>query len=500
MKNHKIKIGLPYNIDYLPILLNAIRIMAKIMGFEKNDISKLEIATEEAISNVIRYKYTKDDESTFEVILEVQAMGLMIIIKENNIQYIPESDHHIVSNIEIPKSEYRDFSSIMVKRLMDKVWFHSLGNEEIETHMFRYLKKYKTQTTGLENSHNTCSENTVLPHEKHVNYVVRRMKPHEAIAVSKVAYCTYGNTYLHADIYYPDRVRELNKKKQLLSFIAITDVDEVIAHIAFERSTDKNIPEIGVAFTKPEYRGIGCMNKMMSTSMDEAKKLGFTGVFAQGVTSHPYSQKSLNKFGLRDCALLLSSFRTLTFEDITLEKPHRESVVISFRYMEFPKKMIIYPPDHHSEIIIGLYENIGFSPEIGKSNFDLTPSNSSSEISVSTDIDNQTANIKVVTFGKNILTEVRRIINNICANHISTVFIRLRLVDPLTAKYTSEFEKMGFFFSGIHPRSFANDELILQYLNNHVVDFDQIKMASDKGKEILDYVRKHSENTTGFGK
>ncbi len=108
--------------------------------------------------------------------------------------------------------------------------------------------------------------------------------------------------------------------------------------------------------------------------------------------------------------------------------------------------MIIYPPDHHSEIIIGLYENIGFSPEIGKSNFDLTPSNSSSEISVSTDIDNQTANIKVVTFGKNILTEVRRIINNICANHISTVFIRLRLVDPLTAKYTSEFEKMGFFF------------------------------------------------------
>ena len=57
------------------------------------------------------------------------------------------------------------------------------------------------------------------------------------------------------------------------------------------------------------------------------------------------------------------------------------------------------------------------------------------------------------------------------------------------------FEKMspyllfGFFFAGILPRSSENDELILQYLNSHMIDFDQLKINSDKGKELLEYIK-----------
>ena len=69
----------------------------------------------------------------------------------------------------------------------------------------------------------------------------------------------------------------------------------------------------------------------------------------------------------------------------------------------------------------------------------------------------------------------------------------MKLTDPLTAKYTTEFEKMGFFFAGILPRSNTNDELILQYLNNYTIDFDQLKIASEKGREILAYVKECSK-------
>ena len=48
---------------------------------------------------------------------------------------------------------------------------------------------------------------------------------------------------------------------------------------------------------------------------------------------------------------------------------------------------------------------------------------------------------------------------------------------------------MGFFFSGTLLRSSAKDELILQYLSNYVIDFNQFKMASEKGKEIFEYVK-----------
>ena len=490
MKNHKIKISLPHSINYLPISLNIVRVVAELSGFCKDDISKLETATEEAVSNVIRFAYTKDEASTFDMILEMQPMGLLIIIKENGILFAHDPENNYDHKVLVPKYECGEFRSILTKRLMDKVWFHSLGKEGLETHLFKYLKKYNLQVTSIEKSQKPKKEGTNILVEKAVSYVIRRMKPNEAIDVSRVAYSSYGNTYLHPDIYYPDRVRELNRKKQLISFVAITDDKEIIAHIAFERSTDKGIPELGVAFTKPEYRGLGCLNKLISTSLDEAEKLSFTGVFAQGVTSHPYSQKTLNKFGFLDCALLLSIFHTLTFKDIEQNKPQRESVAVSFRYLKLPEKMTIYPPEHHAEMIAGLYEHIGFSPEISISNKFIEPIINKSVLSAKTDLDNLAADIWVVTYGKNILEEVHRILHNFCRNNTVTIYLRIRLTDPATAKYTAEFEKMGFFFSGILPRSTANDELILQYLNNYVIDFNQLKMASDKGKEILEYVKK----------
>ena len=493
MKNHKVKITIPHNINYLPISLNAVHVIAKLTGFDKDDISKLETATEEAVSNVIRFAYTKDDESTFDVILEMRTMGLLIIIKENDTPLSPDMAHDTDPKILVSKSEYREYGSILIKRLVDKVRYYNLGKDGLETHLFKYLKNYNRHVSGIKESQKGEKKKAKLLSKKDISYVVRRMKPNEAIDISRVAYSSYGNTYLHPDIYYPDRVRELNKKNQLMSFIATTEDDEIIAHIAFERSTDEGIPEIGVAFTKPEYRGLGCLNKLISTSLDEAEKLAFTGVFAQGVTSHPYSQQTLNKFGFLDCALLLSIFHKLTFKDIEQKKAQRESVAVSFRYLLPPEKMTIYPPGHHAEMITGLYEHIGFRPEISTSNMFVTPDTDKSVLSVKTDLDNFTADIWVVTYGKNILTEVHRIMENLSHNRTATIYLRLRLTDPATAKYTSEFEKMGFFFAGILPRSKDKDELILQYLNNYVIDFDQLKIASDKGKEILEYVKKWSK-------
>lgn len=494
MKNHKIKITLPNSIDYLPISLHSVRIIAKLSGFDKDDISKIETATEEAVSNVIRFNYN-NYESTFDVILIMHTTGLLITIKEVGIPFTPGFEHKYDLNIIQPKPEYRGFNSVLIKKLMDKVWFHSLGKDGFETHLFKYLKKYNLHVTSISESQKPEKERLESLPVNTVSYVVRRMKPKEAIDVSRVAYNSYGNTYLHTDIYYPDRVRELNKKNQLMSFIAITENGEVIAHVAFERSTDKGIPELGVAFTKPKYRGMGCLNKLMLTLMGEAEKLSFTGVFAQAVTSHPYSQKTLNKFRFMDCALLLSIFHELAFRNIEQRKLQRESAMISFHYLKLPDMMTIYPPEHHADIIAGLYEHIGFNPEINLSNTAIAPGIEESVLSVKTDLDNLTADIAVTTFGKNILAEVHRILKSLCHNHTATIYLRIRLTDPFTAKYTTEFEKMGFFFSGILPRSKAKDELILQYLNNYMIDFDQLKIASDKGKEILEYVKKCSKLT-----
>jgi len=491
MKDRKVKITVPIDIDYLPILLNAVGNIAKLSGFDKDDISKLETATEEAVSNVIRADYDKCEESTFDMILVQQTMGLLIIVEDNNLLSIEsEKKSDVESGVLLSKSKYEEISNTLIKQLMDKLWFRTNENNNFETHFFKYLKKYNLHVSSQEATINNNKEEVKQLSEKTVSYVVRRMKPEEAIDVSRVAYSSYGNTYLHSNIYYPNRIRELNVKNQLMSFLAVTTDDKIIAHIAFERSADKWIPEIGMAFTKPEYRGIGCMNRLMSDSMEAAKKLSFNGIFSQGVTSHPYSQKSLNKYGFKDCGLLLSIFHELSMEAIDQEKLQRESVMVSYRYLKSPETLIIYPPEHHAEMIADLYENIGFKPEIRKPNMLIEPDSNKSILNVKTDLDNNTADITINTIGKNIIVHVRRTLDHLCHNNIATIYLRMKLSDHNMARYTTEIEKMGFFFSGILPRSNANDELILQYLNNYVIDFDLLKIYSDKGKEIFEYVKK----------
>ena len=141
-------------------------------------------------------------------------------------------------------------------------------------------------------------------------------------------------------------------------------------------------------------------------------------------------------------------------------------------------------------MIAGLYEHIGFNPEIKTANIKATPEIEKSVISVKTNLNALIADLTVKTFGKDILPEVFRIFKELCINRTETIYLRLRLNDPFTAKYTAEFEKMGFFFCGVLPWSEGNDELILQYLNNYVIDYNQLKIASDKGKEILEYIKK----------
>ena len=81
-----------------------------------------------------------------------------------------------------------------------------------------------------------------------------------------------------------------------------------------------------------------------------------------------------------------------------------------------------------------------------------------------------------------------------CLDKIDTVYLSLKLNDPSTAQWTAEFEKMGFFFSGVMPGSDGKDALILQYLNNCVIDYALAQIESDMGKKIAEYVKGSDPN------
>ncbi|MEN8200206.1 MAG: hypothetical protein ABFR63_09050, partial [Thermodesulfobacteriota bacterium] len=77
--------------------------------------------------------------------------------------------------------------------------------------------------------------------------------------------------------------------------------------------------------------------------------------------------------------------------------------------------------------------------------------------------------------------------------------VYLDLTDPGINKGIDILERQNCFFVGLfpaHPRPF----LILQYLNNVSIDYDQIALRDDFARELFDYVKNHDPEGTKKGR
>lgn len=495
-KNQEVKLTVPNDIQFLPLITHHIGKIAEMTGFKEKEISKIELGTEEAVANVLKHAFEPGEETEFTIITQPMSIGLKLIIKEKGIPFDPS----LIPDYKPEKltTEFMDrgLGTFLMNKFMDEVSFHNLGKMGKETHLIKYFKDLSIEETmnqkELEKSEKEIKEEA-LPRNS-VNYMVRRMKPEEAVDVSKGAYSSYGYTYVLEHIYFPDRVREMNRNNELISYVAVTPENEIIAHFALEiEETDRLTPQLGVAFTKPKYRGQGCMNRLSDGLMEEGYQRGFSAVYARGITTHPYSQKSLLKTGLKECALLLSSGPERTYKGFT-GKPQRESVVILLKYLNTPENLTLYPPDNHKKMIEEIYLHLGISPNFKETDKNIELTNDESAIDILTEPHNMVGKIKINQYGKNILQEVQNHLKALCLEKMDTIYLFMKLDNPLTAKYSSEFEKMGFFFSGVMPGSKGKDCLILQYMNNYIIDYTRLQIPSEMGNKIKDYI--HSFDPT----
>lgn len=489
---NKIQLTLPNKLSYITLSQSIVREMATIMGYLKPEILKLELAVEEATINIIEHSFASGEETTFDMIIEPHIAGIIIQFKDKGFPFdpteIPDYNPKIKSNV----LESKGLGTFLIKQLVDEVSYINLGRNGKEIVLFKYLNKKSIKDIiskpELEKAEKE-KKSQPLP-EGSVKFSVRRMKPGEAIAVSKCAYTTYGLTYVHEDIYFPERVRDMNIKGELISYVAVSDNNEIMGHLALEiEERDPNFPQVGMAFVNPKYQGHGCMRILNTKMIEDAEKENFYGIYARGVTTHPFSQKVMEKFGFNDTAIFLSSGVGREYKGISEDETRRESVVIMARYLHPLDEMIIYPPKEHLNIIKKIYNNLNLKPKFSDSIPKGIIEKNHSIIKVNIDNLNHVAIINVIEFGKDILFEVSKSLNDFCHKRYETIYLNMKLSDPLTAKYSSEFEKMNFFFSGIMPGSDNNDELVLQYLNNYIVDYDKVMIASDFGNELKEYIK-----------
>jgi serine/threonine-protein kinase RsbW len=377
--------------------------------------------------------------------------------------------------------------------MMDELSFNNLGPQGRETVMIKYLRNAPERK--LDEASSEKPEQAVITEK--IEYDVRGLRENEAIEVSRCAYKTHGYTFFDSHIYYPDRLVEMNRTSEMVSAVAVTQDNVFMGHCAIlYQYPEDTIAELTFAFVNVEFRGQGALNRLVDYLFNVTPKRELRGIYAFAVTNHIFTQKSMIKYQIKDCGIqLATSPSSWKFKGIEEIGHQRISVVLSFKYMMPPVSYELYVPEHHREMISKIYNNLGVTHKF------VTPSTDLLQISSPETILRTGANelegcaeIYIKAYGPDVLKQVRMTLRSFCLGQMSCINLFLGLKYPETYWLTTEFEKMGFFFSGILPETQIGDALNLQYLNNVEFDYGKIMLLSDISKEMLAYIQERDPN------
>jgi serine/threonine-protein kinase RsbW len=487
-----LRLTVPNDKLYLRLVQTFFKEAAMLFGCSETDACKIELAVEEAVTNVIQHAYEAYEESTFDLICEGIPRGVKMTIKEKGMPYDPKRHAPYNPDVDLDEQSGRGLGLFLMRELMDEVYFLNLGSEGKETRLVLYLKDQ--DKAEEEQTPETVDHPRVI--EEKIDYDVRRMSPSDAIEISKCAYKSHGYSFFDDHIYYPDHLIEMNQAGDLISAVAVTRDDAFMGHGALHYPyPGARIAELTFLFVNVEYRGQGIMNRVCDFLYTVPKQHPLAGIYTYAVTNHVYTQKIMVRMGVRDCGICLaSSPETWQFKGIAGESAQRISVVLSFKYLEEPAPRTIYAPAHHADMIEKLYRNIGARHHFVVSVADAGLSDGPSDIVTTLFDSEECAEIKVRHYGTQTVRDLRRILRDLCIRRTAAIQLMLPLENPATCFMTKAIEDMGFFFSGILPHESVGEVLCLQYMNNVPFDYDKVMVYTDMAKELLAYMRERDPN------
>ncbi|HWQ75634.1 MAG TPA: GNAT family N-acetyltransferase [Syntrophomonas sp.] len=488
MKNNTnyISLFVPNNLRYLPLVLDSTVSFTRILGLDEKTANEIQLGVEEAVVNVIDHAFAEDEQERFELILQETALGLEITIKEQGMPFDPEELDKLGHQKSFDAENTKGLGLRLMYQYMDEVSFINLGKDGKETRLVKYLGRI-SETAELPDT--TANQQP----EPMPAFQIRPMLPQEAVEVSKCAYMAYGYSYSNEHVYFPERLRQLNEEGTMVSLVAVSEDNEILGHIALIfNGDDMLVPVVDDAFVTPKYRGSGCLNDLGEATIAWARANGIAGLYTWAVTTHVYSQRVGYKWNLRDTAILVSS--DLPFEFKAIEYGgQRESETILFRYMAQIDSVELYAPAHHTDIISQIYGHLGVQAKFWQPDPETELPDSEAVVELKYD-PSIIAFITVNKYGRNVVDEVKHMLKDLRLQRIETIYLYLPLNSPFTALMTGVFEQMEFFFSGIMPGSEGKDKLILQYLNNQIIDYSQIHINTEFGRQLLAYIQTHDPN------
>jgi serine/threonine-protein kinase RsbW len=328
---------------------------------------------------------------------------------------------------------------------------------------------------------------TDQPHEE-PGVEVRFLDPDGAEAFTRLVRRCYGDSYDAAWVYDPARVAERLRHGTLWSTVGVTGDGEIVAHVGLaRRRPDDEVAESGQAVVDPEYRGRHLFTLLKRRAAARAAEQGLFGLYSEATAAHPYSPRANVALGAVETGLLLGYIpATVEYEAIDA-KPHRQSVVLYYLKTNEGHDRPVYAPPRDRKMVETILERAGLRGAVHHAGREaLAPR---SDLHVEDRADHNDRVVTVRTVGNDLVDAVVAARDEALACAADCVYVDLPLADPGTQHRGDGLHELGFAFGGIFPNRLHDcDVLRYQYLDRVTLDTSDIALASDHGRELLDYV------------
>lgn len=483
------RLTIPSDPHYAGIAARYAMDVARLIGFDDRIQNQIFQGLQVALPALMTYSFEPQERAALDVSCERIPAGLKIVLRDKGLPFgrmgPVSEDAGVTENAVLSLRDH-----------FDEIYFNNLGAEGKEVVLVKHLGD-----SSMEDYQAACrfeppdalAATQPLPQAATQCTVRPMMEPSDALELSKTVYKTYGYSYSHDYVYYPEKIVALNASGEVHSALAVTEQNEIVGHCALSRWSDNpQIAELGQGVVVPKYRSLGCFAKLTGYLIGIARLRGLNGVFGEAVTVHPFSQKTALQEGLRDCALFLGLVPpSVDFKGLTNEPPARGSMLVQFKYFDPPAATEVYAPLRHADMLRAIYANLGAAavPQISTAPEDMTEEGKS-EYKINLVRSLNFARIRVDRYGANIIADIRLKLRELCLQRWDVIHLVLNLAHPQTSRFCSRFEELGFFFAGVLPLGLSSgDALILQYLNTVSAPYSAIQTASRFASDLVAYVK-----------
>ena len=301
----------------------------------------------------------------------------------------------------------------------------------------------------------------------------------------------YGQTYDVRWVYDEAEVGARLGDGRYVSCVAETAEGELLCHEGMSLAAAGDaVSHAGQAVTMPLARGQHMFTRTKRYLMDWARDEGLAGMFSEATAAHPYSQKANVELGAHETGFLLGWIPATVDNDAAAGAPRRrQSAALFYSKLNDGHEREVYAPAHYREVIDQTLRLCQLRGELTAppAGFEL-PERTRFQVEV--DADHNLALITVTVPGADLAEVLRAERHHLFhRRNLDAVYFDLPLETPATALVAYELERLGISYAGVFPNHRTDgDVLRLQSLHRVRVKADDVAVASDHGRELLDYI------------